>query len=81
VPRTKRQSALAPEVLDLIDDDLLTTKEVAKIRRKSESALRQERLVGDGPPFIIDGGKALYPRASLETWLRARLRVPTDRPA
>jgi hypothetical protein len=79
VNRRKTQSALASEALDLIDDDLLTTKEVAKIRRKSESALRSERLVGDGPPFIIDGAKALYPRAGLEAWLRARLKVPTDR--
>jgi hypothetical protein len=60
----------------LIDDEMLTTKELAKIRRKSESALRRERMLGEGPPFIQDGGRTLYPKRTTDEWMAARLVTP-----
>lgn len=51
----------------------LTSKEVAAIRRKSQPALSQERKRGKGPPYIIDGGRVLYPADELQQWLDNRL--------
>jgi hypothetical protein len=51
----------------------LTAKETAEIRRKSEPALSQERKRGSGPPYVIDGGRVLYPEDELIAWLDARL--------
>jgi hypothetical protein len=56
---------------------LLTPKQVAAIRQKSEPALVQERKRGIGPPFIRDGGRILYPEDDLYAWLDAR-RVNTN---
>lgn len=51
----------------------LTSKEVAAIRRKSQPALSQERKRGKGPPYIVDGGRVLYPADELQEWLDSRL--------
>lgn len=51
----------------------LTAREVAAIRRKSEPALVAERQRGIGPPFILDGGRVLYPEDKLYEWLEQRL--------
>lgn len=51
----------------------LTAKETAAIRHKSEPALSQERKRGIGPPYVIDGGRILYPVDELEAWLERRL--------
>jgi hypothetical protein len=55
----------------------LTTAEVAAIRRMKEASLAQERNRmkhhgGDGPPYVKDGGRVLYPRDALYEWLDAR---------
>jgi hypothetical protein len=60
--------------------EYLTTAEVAGMRRMKEASLAQERFRmmnegGDGPPFIKDGGRVLYPSDLLEAWLERRLRV------
>jgi hypothetical protein len=51
----------------------LTAKEVAEIRRKTEPALTKERDRGEGPPWVRDGGRILYPEDELERYLEARL--------
>lgn len=50
----------------------LTAREVAAIRRKTENALTQERKRGEGPPYIQDRRRILYPATELERWLNAR---------
>jgi hypothetical protein len=49
----------------------LTPREVAKIRRRTETALSHERNRKQGPPWIRDGGRVLYPADELEAWLEA----------
>jgi hypothetical protein len=56
----------------------LTTAEVAEMRRMKEQSLAQERFRmkkkgGDGPPYIKDGARVLYPLDLLEEWLDERL--------
>ncbi|HEY7009070.1 MAG TPA: helix-turn-helix domain-containing protein [Jatrophihabitantaceae bacterium] len=58
----------------------LKPREVAEIRRMSVSSLAQERYHGEGPPYVKDGARVLYPEDLLDEWLRARLVTPT-RPA
>jgi hypothetical protein len=58
----------------------LTSKEVAELRRKSESSLSQERKRGTGPPYIHDGGRVLYPADELQEWLDDRTIRDTDPP-
>lgn len=52
----------------------LTPRQVAEIRHRTEQALTMERQRGDGPAYIRDGGRILYPADELEQWL-ARHRV------
>jgi hypothetical protein len=56
---------------------LLTTKEAAERRRKTPQALVMERKRGEGPPYIIDGGRYLYREDELEHWLDQRRVDPT----
>jgi hypothetical protein len=51
----------------------LTAKEAAEIRRKNQSALAKERERGEGPPWIRDGARILYPADELERYLADRL--------
>jgi hypothetical protein len=51
----------------------LTAKEVAEIRRKTEQALAHERNRGEGPPWVRDGARVLYPADELERYLDERL--------
>ena len=56
-------------------DELLTDKEVADLLRVSRRTLqeyRNERLL----PYIILGGKALYPESGLREVLEANYRKP-----
>lgn len=50
----------------------LTTKEAAERRRRTQQALTMERKRGEGPPYIVDGGRILYSEDELEAWLTAR---------
>lgn len=47
---------------------LHTTAQVAKIRGRTTQALTMERQRGEGPPYIVDGGRILYPEDGLEKW-------------
>jgi hypothetical protein len=51
----------------------LTAKEVSELRRKTEAALTKERQRGDGPPWVKDNGRVLYPEDELEQWLAERV--------
>jgi hypothetical protein len=57
--------------------EYLTTAEVAEMRRMKEQSLAQERFRmkhgGDGPPYVKDGARVLYPLDLLEEWLAERL--------
>lgn len=57
-------------------DEYLTTEEVAAIRRRQPDSVRQERIRGQGPPYVRDGRRILYPRSALEQWMAARLITP-----
>jgi hypothetical protein len=50
----------------------LTAAEVAERRRKTEGALVKERQRGQGPPWIRDNGRILYPEDELERYLAER---------
>jgi hypothetical protein len=54
----------------------LTTAEVAERRRMKESSLAQERYRNEGPPYVKDGARVLYPAELLEEYLAKRLRTP-----
>jgi len=51
--------------------DLMTTKEVAALIRKTPHAVRQMRHRGIGPRGTKVGRDVLYPRAGVMAWLRA----------
>jgi hypothetical protein len=54
----------------------LTSQEVADRRRKTPQALAKERARGEGPAYIQDGRRILYPEDLLDEWLKERLVVP-----
>lgn len=56
------------------DDDLLTTDELATVRRVASNRLRKERLAGNGPPFIRDGGLVRYRWGDYRAWLEGQRR-------
>ncbi|MCX0246450.1 helix-turn-helix domain-containing protein [Streptomyces drozdowiczii] len=51
--------------------DLMTTKEVAALIRKTPHAVRQMRHRGIGPRGTRVGRDTLYPRDGVMAWLRA----------
>lgn len=53
----------------------LTSAEVAAMRRIKEASLQQERWRKEGPPYVKDRGRVLYPLDLLEAWLDERLHV------
>ncbi|MFD3535196.1 helix-turn-helix transcriptional regulator [Streptomyces sp. NPDC058664] len=57
----------------LADSPLMTTKEVARLIRKSPAALRQMRYRGDGPQGFRSGRDTLYFRAEVMRWLAAQM--------
>lgn len=56
------------------DDELLTTDELASVRRVPASRLHKERLTGDGPPFIKDRNLVRYRWGDYRDWLSAQRR-------
>jgi len=53
---------------------LLTPRELAKLRQRSECTLARERQKGRGPKFIKDFGRIFYPEDEWEAWLARRPR-------
>lgn len=52
--------------------DLMTTREVAALIRKTPHAVRQMRHRGIGPKGTKVGRGVLYPRAGVFAWLAAK---------
>lgn len=49
----------------------LTTEEAAAELRRSPATLRRYRRLRIGPPYIrLQGGRVLYDRNKIETWLQ-----------
>lgn len=58
---------------------LITTKELSKILRKSQTAIRCDRSRGLGPPFYRTGGRrgrCLYDVAEVRAWLESKRQDP-----
>jgi hypothetical protein len=49
----------------------ISEAELARQRGKSVRALRQERQLGNGPPYTRDGRGILYNIAGFRDWLKA----------
>lgn len=56
-------------------DQYLTRDEAAKVMRTTKQALANMAHRHQGPPFIIVGRQALYPKRELAAWLSARNRL------
>lgn len=57
------------------DDTLLTTDELAALRKVPSSRLHKERLFGGGVPFIKDGHLVRYRYGDYREWLANKQRV------
>lgn len=65
----------AAEVVDILDDPLLTIEEVAKMRRCSVGRLYNLRSAGEGPPSFKAGGKVVYRASVVRKWLEEQERT------
>jgi predicted DNA-binding transcriptional regulator AlpA len=54
---------------DDVDDDLLTTAEVATITRAPASTVRYWRHVGEGPRSFRLGKRVVYRRGDVLAWI------------
>ena len=52
-----------------MNDELLEPEEVSRLVRRSVGWLAKARVTGLGPRFLKVGGKVLYRRSAVETWL------------
>ncbi len=59
------------DLLLIQSDDLLTTREAAKILRVSESTLEQNRSAGKGIRYVKIGKAVRYRRADIKHFLDA----------
>lgn len=55
---------------------LLTPREVAELVRRSPRTLANWRYLGEGPTYTAAGGRILYARDDVETWLAAQRVTP-----
>jgi hypothetical protein len=76
----KSNLKLAPKSDLAAELDLVTEQAVADLRRVKISALRNERCLGDGPPFVKFGNKVFYRRSDLLAWIKANTVKPTPAP-
>jgi len=58
-------------------DELLTSQEVARIRKCPELTIRKERMLGRGIPFVKIGRSVRYRRADVEAFFEANLHTHT----
>lgn len=54
-----------------MDDDYLTTEEVAALLRTTPQTVRYWRHVGKGPQSFKVGRRVLYARVDVEAWVAA----------
>jgi hypothetical protein len=59
---------------------LLTESQLAEFRRVTKQTLRNERLRGDGPPYLKVGGRVLYSEEDIAAWLATKRRTSTSDP-
>jgi Helix-turn-helix domain len=62
----------------MITSTLLNAEEAAEYLRLKPATLAKFRHVGGGPQFVKLGSRCLYPRESLDAWIRANLVVSTS---
>lgn len=60
--------------------DILVTKEAARLMRMSHRTLEDWRLTGDGPPYLKVGRRVLYRLADLLEFLDGAVRRNTGGP-
>jgi hypothetical protein len=58
---TDREVTCHDMAVTTLQSPFLTPKEAGVIRRRSEAALAKERQRGEGPPWVRDGSRVLYP--------------------
>ncbi|WP_342111029.1 transcriptional regulator [Methylobacterium sp. SI9] len=58
-------------------DDLLDEHAVAKRQRRSVKTLRNQRVAGDGIPYLKLGRSVRYRLSDVIAWEQARLRTST----
>ena len=81
IERAPRAAAEAKVDAGRRPDDLLTTPQVAGDYPISKSWLAHARLRGDGPKFHRWGGKVLYRRSAIKSYLEKREFVSTSQVA
>ena len=59
-------------------EDMLTEEEAARTLRRSRQWLRDRRLRGLGPDFVLMGKSPLYDPADLARWLESMKQTPTN---
>ena len=58
--------------------EYLKTADAAKFTLLSVSSLNKLRMTGEGPEYLKIGRRVVYPRDSLEGWLRSHRRTSTS---
>ena len=53
--------------------EYMTQREAAAYLRVAPSTLQSKRSKGEGPRFVKAGGRVLYLKADLESWIRGGL--------
>ena len=61
-------------------EQLLSTKQAARIMGLSHRTLERYRLTGQGPAYRKLGGRVVYHPADLERWIEAARRSSTSDP-
>jgi hypothetical protein len=61
-----------------LDEQFLTTDEYQHRFKKSKAAQCRDRAAGQGPPFILDGNKILYPLSLALAFHASRLVTSTS---
>jgi len=56
----------------------MDTVEAADYCRLGKSTLEKLRLVGNGPPYSKIGGRIIYDRTDLDTWIERHKRASTS---
>lgn len=59
-------------------DVLLTTLEYEKRYKVSRATQCRRRKQNLGPPFIIEGGRILYPESGIVAWMNANLVINSE---
>ena len=63
-----------------VNDEYITTDQLATLTHSRPQTWRKRRLTGDGPPFIKLGSRVLYRREDVNRWLAERVRQSTSDP-